>query len=198
MKRSVIYDFETLSQDTIRGVVLSMALLEFDEDRYVTQPYTYEELVSNSRMIKFNVEEQVTKYKRTISADTIRWWGEQNKEAQKALKPSSDDMSIDQLHSFIVTNVKDSMNLHRTYTRGNTFDCIFLEQLMVQTGHPSPFSWRRIRDTRSIIEGMSWGIEMDNGYIPEGLVEKFVPHDPRHDIAMDVMRMQELARAISS
>jgi hypothetical protein len=181
-------DFETLSTD-VSSVILTVGAVRFDP-RGVG--------VMEKLELRPTMEEQTEIYNRTISDDTLRWWGEQNKEAQKALKPSSDDMSIDQLHSFIVTNVKDSMNLHRTYTRGNTFDCIFLEQLMIQTGHPSPFSWRRIRDTRSIIEGMSWGIEMDNGYIPEGLVEKFVPHDPRHDIAMDVMRMQELARAISS
>jgi hypothetical protein len=48
-----------------------------------------------------------------------------------------------------------------------------------------------------MIEGMSWGTDMDNGYIPEGLAAKFIAHDPRHDIVMDVMRMQELARALA-
>jgi hypothetical protein len=197
MKRCGIYDFETLTQDTINGVVLSMALLEFDEDRYVTNPYTYEELLTNSRMIKFDVEEQVKKYKRTINPDTLRWWGEQSKEAQKVLKPSVEDVSIDKLHAFIVLNIKDPLKLKKTYTRGNTFDCIFLEHIMRATGKPDPFNWRGIRDTRSMIEGMSWGTDMDNGYIPEGLAAKFIAHDPRHDIVMDVMRMQELARALA-
>jgi hypothetical protein len=75
---------------------------------------------------------------------------------------------------------------------------MFLENIMRQTNKPDPFSWRRIRDTRSLIEGMAWGVsEFDNGFIPEGLLTKFVAHDPRHDIAMDVMRIQTLARALS-
>jgi len=56
--------------------------------------------------------------------------------------------------------------------------------------------WRIIRDTRSMIEGMSYGMDIKNDFMPSALESKFVKHDPRHDIVMDVMRMQLLARAI--
>jgi hypothetical protein len=47
-----------------------------------------------------------------------------------------------------------------------------------------------------MIDGMLLGSNMNNKFIPEGLETEFVAHDPRHDIAMDVMRMQVLTRAI--
>jgi hypothetical protein len=39
-------------------------------------------------------------------------------------------------------------------------------------------------------------MNLDNGFTPSELVSKFVKHDPCHDVAMDVMRMQLLAQAI--
>jgi hypothetical protein len=198
MNRSVIYDFETLSLNTTKGVVLSMALLEYSTDRFMDNPYDYDELVDMSHMIKFDVQKQVREYKRVIDDGTLKWWMEQSKEAQAVLKPSSTDVCISELYDFIVKTIPNADTVNRFYTRGNTFDPMFLENIMRQTNKPDPFSWRRIRDTRSLIEGMAWGVsEFDNGFIPEGLLTKFVAHDPRHDIAMDVMRIQTLARALS-
>ena len=59
-----------------------------------------------------------------------------------------------------------------------------------------PYPWWIIRDTRSMLDGMLWGSGIDNKFIPDGLEEKFVHHDPRHDIVMDVMRMQTVASAL--
>jgi hypothetical protein len=43
---------------------------------------------------------------------------------------------------------------------------------------------------------MAWGAGLSNGFVPEGLEEQFVAHDPQHDIVMDVMRLQTLAIAL--
>jgi hypothetical protein len=67
---------------------------------------------------------------------------------------------------------------------------------MKATGNPEPYDWWSVRDTISYIEGLSHGIDIDTGFIPEGLAEHFVKHDPCHDIAMDVMRMQVIVQAI--
>lgn len=195
MNECVIYDFETLSQDQRRGVVTSFAMLSFSEKRYLDDPYTFEELLSECKYIKFDVEDQVTNYKRTMSKETIQWWDEQGDEAKKQIKPSSIDVSISTFYDWITANV-DCSKLKKSFTRGNTFDPMFLQYLMLQTGKPDPFHWRTIRDTRSTIEGMSFGMDLDNGFMPSDLKDKFVKHDPRHDIAMDVMRMQMLAQAI--
>ena len=33
-----------------------------------------------------------------------------------------------------------------------------------------------------------------NGFMVPGLEDKFIPHDAKHDVAMDVMRLQFLMR----
>ena len=195
LNNACIFDFETLSQEQTNGVVLSMAMLNFAESRFVSDiAYTFDELVENTHTIKFNVEEQVKKYKRQINKDTLDWWSQQGDLAKKQLKPSEDDVSIDQLYNFFIVN--KSANVKKVYTRGNTFDPIFLEYIMRQIHKPMPYDWWEVRDTRSLIEGLSWGTELKNSFIPEGC-ENFIAHDPKHDIAMDVMRLQALVQAIT-
>lgn len=195
MNECVIYDFETLSQDQNKGVVISLALLSYTESRFVSNPYTYEELLSNCKKLKFNVEDQVNTHGRTISKETLGWWKNQNKEAQKQLVPLDTDVFIDALHGFLIDNI-DLKNHKKAFTRGNTFDPIFLDSLLKDCGKTNPMHWGSIRDTRSYIEGMSFGSKLNNNYMPEGLQEKFIAHDPCHDISLDVMRMQTLAQMI--
>jgi hypothetical protein len=196
MNECVIYDFETLSQDQNKGVVISLAILSYSESRFVSNPYTYEELLDNCKKIKFNVAEQVNKYNRTISKETLGWWKAQNKEAQKQLAPSNEDVSIDLLYDFLIENI-DLKNHKKAFTRGNTFDPIFMDSLLKENNRVNPMHWGSIRDTRSYIEGLAFGSTLSNKFIPDGLNEKFVPHDPSHDIVMDVMRMQTLIQAVS-
>lgn len=195
MNECVVYDFETLGQDQQNSVVISFAMLPFSEKRFIDEPYTYEELVDGCKYIKFDVEEQVTSFGRKINIETVKWWNEQGEEAKKQIRPSKDDKSITQLYDFIVNSVECG-KVKKSFTRGNTFDPMFLQYLMRDTGHQDPFHWRTVRDTRSMIEGMSFGMKLDNGFTPGDLADKFVKHDPCHDVAMDVMRMQLLAQAI--
>lgn len=191
-----IFDFETLSQHPQNGVVVSMAMLNFSTRRFTTldKPYTYEELLSLCHYIKFDVKDQVKSWSRKIEKDTVEWWSKQSKEAQDAIKPLSTDRSIADLYGFFVVN--RATNMTKVYTRRNTFDPIFMSSLMKTTGNPEPYDWWAVRDTISYIEGLSHGIDLKDNFIPEGLEEKFVAHDPRHDIAMDVMRIQTLVRAL--
>lgn len=192
---SIIYDFETLSQNMITGAAVSLAALSFDADRFKKNDgYEYEELLGMTKTIKFDVQEQVQKYNRTIQKSTLDWWKKQSEEAQKQLKPSSDDVSISELYSWL-TSEFDIPSAKTVWTRGNTFDPIILRTLLDATGDSDPFTqWWGIRDTRSFIDGMLYGSGIRNTFIPDGLKEKFVGHDPKHDVVMDVMRMQYLAR----
>lgn len=196
MANCAIYDFETLSQNQINGVVLSLAVLQYEDSRFVEKPYTFEELLSKTKMIKFDVEEQVKKFNRVISRDTLNWWKEQGPEVSSQLKPSKDDCSIQDTYDFFIENV-DVDTLEKVFTRGNTFDPVFLENIVRQFDQEMPHPWWLIRDTRSYIEGMAYGSDLKNSFIPDELKEKFVKHDPRHDIVLDVMRMQKLSQALS-
>lgn len=197
MTNCVIYDFETLGQDVTSCPVLSFAVLDFDEDKFISDvPYDYKELVDRSFYIKFNVKDQLRRYKRIIEKDSLLWWEKKSKESRQVLKPSPEDKQIEYLFDFINRQYGGN-KIDKTFTRGNAFDPILLQSLMKAIGKYDPFPWWSIRDTRSFIEGMLMGTtDVDNKFIPEGLESDFVAHDPRHDIAMDVMRMQVLTRAI--
>jgi hypothetical protein len=193
----IIYDFETLGQDQRKSVVLSMAALAFNEEKFVSEnPYTYEELLMSAKYIKFNVEDQVNKYKRTIDKSTLEWWSKQPPEARKTLTPSKDDVSIVELYPFVMDLIDDPVNVKKVYTRGNTFDPMFLQYLLEDLGKKDPFPWWTVRDTRSMLEGMAYGSDISNKFIPEELKEAFVHHNPIHDIAMDIMRLQTLSRIL--
>jgi len=185
--KSLIYDFETLGTNHAESAVVSLAALVFDSS-YFKEGYTYDELLDTVVTVKFDVADQVRNYGKKIDPDTLKWWGEQSAEAQKQLKPSTDDMSIGNLKSWI-TSVANPDTIDRVYTRGNTFDPMFLATIC--GGDPYPH-WK-LRDTRSVIEGMMlFNTSMKNGFMVPGLEDKFVPHDAKHDVAMDVMRMQFL------
>ena len=194
MDDCVIYDFETLGQDQRNSVVLSFAMITFSERHYKSDPYDYLELVNKAKFIKFDVASQV-EAGRKINLETLKWWKDQGDEAQKQLRPLLDDKPLSDLVPFIKQHTSDC-RIKKSFTRGNTFDPMFLQYIAEETGEKDPFHWRTVRDTRSMIEGMSFGMKLDNGFTPGGLENQFVKHDPRHDIAMDVMRMQLLAQAI--
>jgi hypothetical protein len=185
----VIYDFETLSQNAIDGVVLNVAILKFDPKRFTTDPYTYEDLVDRARFYKFDVQEQVQKYGRKIQKGTLDWWKDQSKEAQKQLAPNELDDSIERLYD-ILTNHVQIESCDKVWTRGNSFDPVFVDSILQATGKPFLKNWWAIRDVRSYLDGLLYGSDIDNKFVPEEVEDKFIGHDSRHDVAMDVYRMQ--------
>ena len=202
MKNCIIYDFETLSKDPETGVVLSMAIVGFDIDRFAANPYTFEDLIEGgeaskgSKTFKFDVKEQVSVFGRKIQKDTLEWWSSQGEAAKAVLKPSSNDISITLIEK-LFTDYIGGRKLHRVFTRGNSFDPVFLSSLLKATGNKEPYSWWNLRDTRSFIEGLSFGADLNNDFIPPDFDErKFIKHDPAHDIALDVLRIQYLVRAL--
>ena len=194
MDDCIIYDFETLG-DQYTGVAVSLAVLKFNENNYTLNPYNYKDLVSQTAFIKFNVEEQVTKYKRRIEKPTLKWWEKQSVEAREQLKPSPSDVSISDLWKFL-TDYMQGMDVRRVYTRGNMFDPVLMESLLYACDKGIPYPWWNVRDTRSFLDGLLWGSDINDKFMPDGCAEDFIHHDPRHDIALDVMRMQSVVQAL--
>ena len=193
MTPCVIYDYETLSQNAFNGAVLSVAGIAYDEDRFLENPYHYSELLDMCEYMKFDVKDQV-KYGRKVEKGSLDWWKEQSKDAQKQLLPSDSDVPISELQTFL-----NRLNIHtakKVFTRGNSFDPVFTRSLLDDLGLTDPTAWWAIRDVRSFIEGFSYGSDINHDFIPKELVDEFVQHDPEHDVAMDVIRMQYLIRTI--
>lgn len=193
---ALVFDFETLSQNQQNGVVTSLALLNFSTERFLDQPYEFDELLADCRYIKFDVAEQIKGYGRKVQKETAEWWAKQGDEAKKQITPSSDDVSIAELYNWLMKNVNFD-KLKKIYTRGGSFDPNFLESVLAACGKEVPFQWRMMRDTRSFIEGMGIGIkDFKNDFELKSFQGKFIKHDPRSDIVADVLRMQAMTRLI--
>lgn len=200
MGKSVIYDWETLGQNFETSPVLSIGVLKFDEDRFLSdKPYSYDELLNNALYLKFDVMDQIKTYGKKVEKSTMEWWESQGEEAKVVLKPSSQDIPITDLKSHLDEYVGNYGSIFRTWSRGNTFDPMFMRQIMRDANQDDPFPWWTIRDTRSFLDALLIGLEQelkDNRFVVSEWKEKFVAHDARHDIVVDVLRMQYLVRGI--
>lgn len=193
--KCVIYDYETLGTDVRTCPILSLALYEFNTARFASKPYTVEEILADSKFYKFSVADQVENYGKKISKDTLDWWNSQPKELKESqLKPSKNDLQLAALYDIMVSTV----GANTYFTRGNTFDPMITQFMMESLKKPDPIEFWKVRDTRSFIEGLSYGSDLKNNFTPPEIEGKNLPlHDPRVDIALDVLRMQTLIRAIS-
>lgn len=189
MEDTLIFDFETLSQAPIDGALVSCAMVTFSIDVVLLNGYTYEELLSRVKFIKFDVQDQVKNWNRKIEDSTLDWWKSQSKEALKAIKPSSEDVSITEFFPWFNNNFNFEKN-KLVFTRNNTFDPVIVMSLAKTFDVPVPYNWWKIRDTKSFLFGLTYGSGIKDSFIPPDCENKYVKHDPRHDIVLDIMRMQ--------
>jgi hypothetical protein len=194
--KCLIFDFETLSQNSCKGVVLCGAFLDFDMNEFMDNPYTFRSAFGKTKFISFDVSEQARNYKRVIDKETISWWEEQKKQKPPGtfdfiLRPPKETIvSISQLLPFIKTHYSEKYD--RIFTRGS-FDGILLESIFRDCNQESPIPYWKMRDVRSFIEGLlitdTSGIK--NNFIPPGLNEsELILHDPRTNVVLDLLRLQ--------
>ena len=192
---SLIIDFNTLSQNPSKCVVVSCAILEFHEEIFVSDdPYTFEQLYFHTGYMKFKVDEQVKNYKRVIDQDTIKYWSSLPSNVRKLIQPESSDVSIEKFYSFLRDN-GGSKNLHNVYVRGTGFDSVIIESLCKLSNKEVPYHWGKYRDVRSFIEGLSYGTGLDHNFMIDEYKDKVCLQDPRHSVIMDVLRIQTLVRS---
>lgn len=191
MEDVLIFDFETLSQSPIDAALVSCAALTCSMDIISLNGYTYEELLKRTRYIKFDVQDQVKKWNRTIQQSTLEWWSQQSKEALETIKPSKDDVSITELIPWLESGFNREVNKY-VFTRNNTFDPVIIQGVCRDFNLKIPYDWWKIRDTKSFIMGLTYGSDIKDSFIPPDCENKYVKHDPRHDIVLDVMRIQTL------
>jgi len=188
---ALIFDFETLSQNPINGVVVSCAVMTFDMEVLISNGYTYEELLSRVSYFKFNAKEQVDDYNRSIDPKTLEWWKNQSKEALATIKPSSEDRSITEFIPWFSSKF-DRQRIKYVFTRNNSFDPVIIQSVCENLNEDIPYDWWKIRDTKSFIMGLVYGTDIRDNFIPPDAENKYVKHDPRHDIVLDVVRLQTL------
>lgn len=196
MDNTLIFDFETLSQNPINGALVSCALLTFDINKLSTNSYTYEELLESVVYFKFDVEDQVKKWNRRVDPKTIEWWQQQSKEALATIKPSKHDESLIEFMPWFTSHFERD-KLRYVFTRNNTFDPVIIQSICSDLNLPVPYDWWKIRDTKSFIMGLTYGHDIKDSFIPPEAEGKYVKHDPRHDVVLDVLRLQILIHTLS-
>lgn len=203
MENHIIFDMETLSNNSLNGVMLDCSIVRFSFERFISEkPYTLAELIRNSKKMKVSVKDQTEKYGYKVEKSTLEWWMQQSKEAQKCIKPLSSDIDVDVFVDQFIEYISMGPKVKYWWTRSNTFDPLFIQRMAMDTNKMDrlakvlPF-WG-VRDTRTFIDA-KLDFPKENGFIPFKDEEKwkrvFIAHDSRMDIAADVLRMQAIMRA---
>lgn len=166
---------------------MSAALLWFDE----TKTYTYEELVQNTLLVKFDAKEQLQTYKRTVSRDTIDWWKKQcNIVKEISLNPSKSDLSLSDGISIVKEYIKDkSVGEEIVWTRGS-LDQILVDSVCKDSLKIEPlFNYGCYRDFRTAIDLLKETSKRGYCEIPNFDRNVVIKHQPAHDISLDVMML---------
>lgn len=202
MSPHFIIDFETLSQDTQKGVVLCSAYFNFDWDRFTSQnPYTFSELVSGIQFRKLCVRDQCERLGYVVDKETLAWW-KTNQGWEAIVLPSPSDVTVEKFLEHMLEYCHH--NVRCWWSRSNTFDPAFLARLCADTGFSNQMDTKlrhwRVRDTRTYIDA-ALDFPKINAFVPfsdQAEWERvFVPHNPVHDVAADVLRLQKIVRAQS-
>lgn len=185
------FDIECLDLDSTAGI-LSLGCVYHNG----TSDVTYQGLIDTGIFIKFDVQDQIKRFKRTTCKSTLDWWKKQSHDAQVTnLIPHADDLDTEtgmQLLRTWFTSKPDHKN-EIVWARGG-LDQMCLESLM-RAINMDPFiyyaSWR---DTRTAIE--CFYPKSKNGYVqvdPNKIAgyerTQVLKHHPLHDSANDLCQL---------
>jgi hypothetical protein len=151
MAKHIMIDMETL--DTAPStVILTIGAVSFDP-RGVG--------VSEKLELRPTMDEQTDTYNRSISDDTLRWWGEQSPEAIEEAMGDRDRISyreaMEQLYKFC-------WNADKIWSNGSGFDVVIAEMAFRELDMKIPWPFWTIRDCRTIYDLAGVSLK-DGGHI---------------------------------
>ena len=201
MRQDFILDFETIGQGAHQCPIVDCAYVAFSWDRFLEQPYSFEELTSLVKTDKFDVKKQYDAGK-TFSKSDLAWWEKQGEDAKSKLKPQPNDLTIEQFSDNIFAYLIEVGKIDYWWSRGNSFDPVLLDRVMIDVGKQELMNeylkWWRIRDIRTYIDA-KFDFSTRNGFVPisdaDYWKQSFIAHDSTHDVAADVLRLQTIHRA---
>lgn len=201
MKQDFILDFETIGQNVMKCPIVDVAYVAFDWDRFLTDPYSFEEITGLVQTQKFDIKRQLD-YGYSYKKTDLEFWDKQDAAAKNKLRPRSGDLWIETVCENLIKYLRSAGKINYWWSRGNTFDPVLLERLFRDTYQIEELHqylpWWRVRDIRTYIDA-KFNFSTKNGFIPVSDVEywnkTFVGHDSTHDVAADVLRLQAIHRA---
>ena len=130
-------DLETLSTNH-NAVILTVGGVKFDT---TTQMKPYSEIY-----FRVDVDSQ-TKMGRDVMQDTVNWWSKQPKEISDEAFSDHNRTSLDEM---IKSINKFSVGGDGVWCQGPLFDYAKLQDIYKQLGHPVPWQYWQIRDSRTL------------------------------------------------
>ena len=184
-----IIDFESLSIFPNTNVV-DLSALTFVDD--FMNPPKFSDLIESGITVKFDITKQPGRHR---MKSTVDWWKTQEPAARIALKPSSDDVSLEvgilKVYDFLKGKGVDYWK-SRGWARGNSFDFpIFYNLLSLALGREDIIdndivNFSRQRDIRTALECFL-GRGHNTCPLPAGTLDGFIKHNSIHDCAKDVI-----------
>jgi len=130
-------DLETLSTNP-NAVILTVGGVKFDPDTTM-QPF-------DDLYFRVDVDSQ-TSMGRHVMQDTLDWWSKQPKEISEEALSDKDRIGLDDMVRAIN---KWCVGVDVFWCQGPLFDYAILQNIYTQLGHPQPWQYWQIRDSRTL------------------------------------------------
>ena len=201
-RKDFIFDLETIGANVFHCPVVDVAYTTFEWDRFAEEPYTFEEVASTVQTLKADVNDQMQNYGTKFNKADVEWWERLPKLARDKLNRTEKDLTVVEFCDTILAYLREQRNIDYWWSRGNTFDPVILNRLMLATDNMPTLDqylkFYKVRDVRSHIDA-KFDYTTRNGFVPVSdesyWSTAFIAHDSSHDVAADVMRLQTIYRA---
>lgn len=202
MRTDFILDFETIGQCSRLAPAIDCSYTTFVWERFLEEPYSFNELISTIKKSKLSIQEQVTNYDFSYKKEDLDWWMQQAPEVKQHIKPRADDLTIPQFIEEVISYLRKSEKISYWWSRANGFDPVILDHLSMSVSKDKFLNeyipYWKVRDTRTFIDA-KFNFTTKNGFCPvadqEWWESNFKAHDSTHDVAADILRLQSIHRA---
>lgn len=190
-QRNFMVDIESLDVCS-SAVVLSVAVIQFD----LGEVADYGALLDRALFVKLDVAEQVSRFKSTMSRDTIEWWTKQTQTVRlKSFTPNKEeDLSpedaLANIRAYCDLSEKSNDNHGVTFWARGCLDQVCLDNLSRKVSGDLLIPYNNWYDVRTAIDLTCDGAR--RGYVTVPGFDHFArvhKHDPIHDCANDLMML---------
>jgi hypothetical protein len=200
--RLIFIDFETMGDDVLEPcAAVDMSIIVGDTEKMLSDnPYSCKDVIL-AKKFKLSVKDQVSNYGFVVQDSGVKFWQEVSPEARKHVKPSADDLTVEQFINQLINHLNTIGKFDYWFSRGNTFDPIILQRLFKVVGKTYTFKeyfrFNRVQDMRSFINAkMEYPVTTNITPIQDEVFWKsvFVEHDSAWDVLADLLRYQTILR----
>lgn len=204
ISKSLFLDAETIGQSVFKSPIINWSYIVVDWNRFITNPYTFEELLDEMQFTKFKLQQQMVDGCVYSKRDLQFWLDQPN--GVDVLKPIEGEVHVSTGLEQLLNYVTEQGKISRWWTRANCFDPIFLQRIAETNGFSMDeinkiIPYWLVRDTRTYIDTRFNFKNKKNAFCPyddEKLwASKFELHNSRHDVAADILRLQRIEQIIS-